>query len=359
MNIKIFYVCDSLIYRSLPSIPSVAVVILNWNGKHFLEKFLPSVLESDYENLSIIVADNASTDDSVSFLQNNFPSVKIINNESNEGFAKGYNSALKKVTADYFVLLNSDVEVTKNWIKHVINLMESDHSIAACQPKILSYNQKEKFEYAGACGGWIDKYGYPFCRGRIFDFCETDNGQYDSIKKIFWASGAALFVRSNVFKQLNGFDESLFAHQEEIDLCWRMQRAGYQIFAVPSSVVYHLGGGTLPAGNERKTFLNFRNNLLILSKNLPSAQKRTKIPYRIFLDNIAALQALAKGDVKTFKAIERAHFAFYKISAKQKEEDGLAKINLEKLAGVFKGSIVKKYFIEKKKTFSEIHGLKK
>jgi len=359
MKIKIFYVCVSLINNSLTSIPSVAVVILNWNGKNFLEKFLPSVIASDYDNLSIIVADNGSTDDSVSFLRNNFPFVKIIYNTANEGFAKGYNTALQNVLAEYYVLLNSDVEVTKGWIQPIVWKMESDKTVSACQPKILSYNEKSRFEYAGASGGWIDKFGYPFNRGRIFDFCETDEGQYNDIAEIFWASGAAFFVRSNIFHELNGFDESFFAHQEEIDLCWRMQRAGYKIFVVPSSVVYHVGGGTLPAGNERKIFLNFRNNLAMLAKNLTVSEKILKISYRIFLDNIAALQALGKRDIKTFKSIQKAHFAFIKWNLRHKEKDQLPKVKLKKLTGVFNGSIIKKFFIEKKKRFSEIIGIKK
>ena len=340
-------------------LPSVSVVILNWNGKDFLEKFLPSVMQSDYDNLSVVVADNASTDDSVSFLEKNFPTVKIINNKKNEGFAKGYNEALKQVSSDYYILLNSDVEVTKNWILPVISLMESDEKIAACQPKILSYYEKNKFEYAGACGGWIDSYGYPFSRGRVFDFCETDIGQYDNVEEIFWASGAALFIRSAVFHQLGGFDEYFFAHQEEIDLCWRIKRAGYKIFVVPSSVVYHVGGGTLPAGNERKVYLNFRNNLAMLVKNLDVLEKVFKIPARLLLDNFAAMQALIKGDAKTFKAIEKAHIDFIKWNFVLKKKSHLPKRKLTELTGVYNGSIVKKFFIEKKKTFSEIVAFKK
>ncbi len=238
----------------MTSLPSVTVVILNWNGKHFLEKFLPSVMLSGYENLSVIVADNASTDDSIPFIKNKYPSVQIIYNAVNEGFAKGYNTALKQVTSDYFILLNSDVEVTKGWINPVISLMESDKTIAACQPKILSFNQKNEFEYAGASGGWIDQYGYPFSRGRVFDTCEKDNGQYDDCSEIFWATGAAFFVRASVYEEMEGFDEYFFAHQEEIDLCWRMQRAGYKIYVEPTSIVYHVGGGTLQKGNKRKVF---------------------------------------------------------------------------------------------------------
>ena len=345
--------------NALAHLPSVAVVILNWNGKKFLEKFLPSVMSSQYENLSVIVADNASTDDSISFLKEKFPSVNIIINNKNEGFAKGYNTALQKVSADYYILLNSDVEVTKAWITPIISLMESDKSIGACQPKILSYNEKNKFEYAGASGGWVDKFGYPFARGRIFDYCEIDDGQYDNVEEIFWASGAAFFVRASVFHELNGFDDYFFAHQEEIDLCWRMKRSGYKIFVVPPSVVYHVGGGTLAKGNEKKVFLNFRNNLAMMAKNLPTSEKIWKIPLRLILDNLAGIQALTRGDWKTFKAIQKAHFNFIKWNFKRKDKNELPKIKLKKLAGVFNGSVVRKFFIEKKRTFSEIIGNKK
>lgn len=339
--------------------PSVALVILNWNGKHFLEKFLPSVLASGYENLSIIVADNASTDDSIEFLEIKYPSIKIILNPANEGFAKGYNTALKQVIADYYILLNSDVEVTPGWITPVISLMENDESIAACQPKILSFENKNKFEYAGASGGWIDKFGYPFNRGRVFDFCECDIGQYNNTSQIFWATGAALFVRASIFHDLNGFDPYFFAHQEEIDLCWRMQRSGYKIFVVPGSVVYHVGGGTLPAGNKRKVFLNFRNNLVMLSKNLAFTEKIWKIPLRISLDNLAGLQALIQGDFITFRSILKAHFYFLKWIFTRKEQIHLPKKKLPRLQGTYNGSIVWQYFIKKRKTFSEILRIKK
>lgn len=339
--------------------PSVALVILNWNGKNFLEKFLPSVVLSDYENLEVIVADNASTDDSIQFLEQRYPSIKIILNGANEGFAKGYNTALKQVTADYYILLNTDVQVTRGWITPVITLMETDKAIAACQPKILSFKNKNKFEYAGASGGWIDKFGYPFTRGRIFDFCENDEGQYNDTSEIFWATGAAMFVRASVYHQQNGFDEYFFAHQEEIDLCWRMQRAGHKIFVVASSVVYHVGGGTLPAGNKRKVFLNFRNNLVMLSKNLPFGEKIWKIPFRILLDNIAAFQALIKGDFITLKAIQKAHFYFLNWIFSRKKQIDLPKKYLANLHGTYDGSIVWQYFIKKRKTFSEILQFKK
>lgn len=339
--------------------PSVAIVILNWNGKHFLEKFLPSVMSSDYENLSVIIADNASTDDSIFFLQKNYPQIKIIFNPVNEGFAKGYNTALKQVSSDYYILLNSDVQVSRGWIKPVILLMENDTNIAACQPKILCFDNRQKFEYAGASGGWIDKLGYPFSRGRIFDNCENDIGQYDNATEIFWATGAALFVRASTYHELTGFDEYFFAHQEEIDLCWRMRRAGYKIYVEPASYVFHVGGGTLPMGNKRKVFLNFRNNLIMLAKNLPLSEKSWKILCRIAMDNMAGLQALIKGDFKTFASIQSAHYHFLKWLLKRKEEKKLPKIKLKSMSGVYAGSIVWQYFINKKKTFSEIVGFKK
>ena len=234
----------------MPALPSVAIVILNWNGKHYLQQFLPSVMQSQYGNLSIIVADNASSDDSVSFLKNEFSGVQILQLDKNYGFAKGYNEALKRVEAEYFILLNSDVEVTPGWIQPVISYMQAHPRVAACQPKILSYHNKNMFEYAGAAGGWIDAYGYPFSRGRVFDVCEADHHQYDSIENIFWASGASLFIRSEIFFQAGGFDEFFFAHMEEIDLCWRLHLIGYDVCCIPQSVVYHVGGGTLPAGQR-------------------------------------------------------------------------------------------------------------
>ena len=343
----------------LDSLPSVAVVILNWNGEKFLEKFLPYVIASTYENMEIIVADNASDDGSIVFLKENYPEIKILESGTNEGFAKGYNSVLKKVSADYYILLNSDIEVSEDWIEPVISLMESDEKIAACQPKILSFKNREQFEYAGACGGFIDKLGYPFTRGRIFETCEQDNGQYDDSMQIFWATGAALFVRSAVFHELNGFDEYFFAHQEEIDLCWRMQRAGYKIYAVPSSHVYHVGGGTLPMGSRRKVFLNFRNNLVMLSKNLLFFEACRKIPLRIFLDFIAAYRALFAGNFDTYISITSAHLHFAGWIFTGKRGKKLPKMKMKTMTTICDGSIVWQYFIKKRKTFSEIICFKK
>ena len=338
--------------------PTVAVVILNWNGKKFLEQFLPSVISSTYNNKRIIVADNASSDGSITFVENNFPQVEIIQNESNEGFAKGYNSALKKVEADYYVLLNSDVEVTPGWIEPVIELMLSDSSIAACQPKLLAFNDKSMFEYAGACGGWIDKLGYPFARGRLFEDCEKDKGQYNGAQECFWASGAALFVQSKIYHELGGLDEYFFAHQEEIDLCWRIKLAGYKVFVQPASVVYHVGGGTLPKGNSRKTFLNFRNNLIMLYKNLAVADKWKKIPLRILLDAVAAWKALLGGDGGYFIAVIKAHVHFFKWLFFHRKASLFVKGKKELTTGIYNGSIVWSYFIKKKKTFLEIVGNK-
>jgi GT2 family glycosyltransferase len=294
----------------LTASPSVAIVILNWNGKHHLQQFLPSVLSTQYPNYKVIVADNASTDGSVDFLAATHPQIEIIQLIKNFGFAKGYNEALKEVAAEYYMILNSDVEVTPGWLAPIIDLLQGDIDYAACQPKILSFKNKSFFEYAGAAGGWLDAYGYPFAKGRVFDICEEDRNQYNDTSEVFWASGAALAIRSEVFHKMKGFDEYFFAHQEEIDLCWRMKSAGYKIFCCPESVVYHVGGGTLPRGNSKKTFLNFRNNQIMLAKNLPAGEKWWKIPYRIILDTVSAVKGLFSGDGGYFVAIFTAHLAF-------------------------------------------------
>ncbi|CAN5252215.1 glycosyltransferase family 2 protein [soil metagenome] len=334
--------------------PSVAVVILNWNGKNFLQQFLPSVVAHTPSGIQIIVADNDSDDDSIAFLKNSYSEIRIIKNDRNYGFAQGYNEALKNVSADYFVLLNSDVEVTSGWIEPVIELMEQDVSIAACQPKILSFNDKNLFEYAGAAGGWIDALGYPFCRGRVLETCETDHQQYDNACPVFWASGAALFVRAEAFKHANGFDETFFAHQEEIDLCWRLQHAGYKIYVEPKSVVYHLGGGTLPTGNKRKIYLNFRNNLIMIYKNSTAAQLLLLIPARFALDAAAAFKLLLKGRKDDFGAILKAQFKFilWMITKKQKKFFPVGLVS--PATGEFKGSILWQYIVNNKKKFSEI-----
>lgn len=287
-------------------------------------------------------------------VKHSFPSVECLYNLTNEGFAGGYNWALKHVQADYYVLLNSDVEVTPGWIEPIIELMEKDTKIAACQPKLLSYHQPQLFEYAGAAGGWIDHLGYPFSRGRVFDVCETDQGQYNHPEPVFWASGAAMFVRALVYHEMGGLDAQFFAHQEEIDLCWRMQLAGYTIMSCPASVVYHVGGGTLPRGG-RKVFLNFRNNLLMLNKNLPFSEKLWKLPVRFGLDAISAWKGLLSGDQAFFKAIMQAHWAVIKIWLTGKaEKNHTVKKPMKSLQGVYSGMIVWDYFINKRTRFQEI-----
>lgn len=334
--------------------PSVAIVILNWNGRHFLAQFLPSVLASTYQNKRIIVADNASTDDSILFLQQQYPQVEIIENPRNEGFAKGYNMALQQVDSDYYILLNSDVEVTPGWIEPVIDLMEANARIGACQPKILMQANKNLFEYAGASGGWIDKFGYPFARGRIFNELEEDMGQYDAAQQCFWASGAALFVRADLYHMLGGLDEYFFAHQEEIDFCWRLQLAGYQVYVQPASVVYHVGGGTLPMGSSKKDFLNFRNNLIMLAKNYPLATALWKIPFRMGLDVLAAYKELFSGKGSSYIAIAKAHLYFFKWLLVNKKESVFPISKKGKLGGWYNGSIVWQFFVQKKIKFSEI-----
>jgi GT2 family glycosyltransferase len=336
------------------NLPSVAVVILNWNGKNFLEKFLPSVLASTYKNTQLIVADNASTDDSIAFLQQHFPTVQIIINQSNEGFAKGYNTALKKVIADYFVLLNSDVEVTPAWIEPIVQLMENDTAIAACQPKILDYKSKTHFEYAGASGGFIDGLGYPFARGRVLENIEEDKGQYNNAIPCFWATGAAMFVRASVYNKLGGFDEYFFAHQEEIDLCWRMQLSGHKVYVQPASVVYHVGGGTLPKGNTKKTYLNFRNNLIMLWKNTPIKNLILKLPFRFSLDAMAAYKGLLNGDVGYFFAIIKAHIHFVKWMLFDRKKSLFVQPINKELQGFYPKSMLWQYYLKKKKTFLEI-----
>lgn len=334
--------------------PSVAIVILNWNGKKYLAQFLPSVLKTSYPNRKIIVADNASTDDSISFLEREYPEIRVIALEKNFGFAGGYNQALQQVKSDYYVLLNSDVEVTPGWIDPVIALMQKDPSAGACQPKILSYHNKDVFEYAGACGGWIDYLGYPFARGRVFDTVEKDSNQYDSEEKVFWASGAALFVKSGIFHELGGFDPYFFAHMEEIDLCWRLQHRGYSVYVCPKSVVYHLGGGTLGKENPRKVFLNFRNNLIMLAKNLKTSQALWKIPFRFLLDLLSAFKFLFSGSPGQFLAVIRAQLAFMKWLFVKKGKGKSDPNFTGKLDGWFNKSIVWAYFVSGRKTFAQI-----
>ncbi|MBD0776469.1 glycosyltransferase family 2 protein [Maribacter sp. ANRC-HE7] len=288
----------------------IAIVILNWNGEVLLERYLPSVIQYS-EGADIYVADNASTDSSIDFLNNNFPQINIIRNTSNGGFAKGYNDALKKVEADVFCLLNNDVEVTPNWLAPIKEVMENRPNVDIVQPKILDLMRKDHFEYAGAAGGFIDQLGYPFCRGRIFQELEKDEGQYDDIREIFWATGACMFIKSEVFHVLGGFDEEYFAHQEEVDLCWRAKNIGYGVYYVGTSKVYHLGGSTLSNMNPKKTYLNFRNSLFSITKNLPRRKALLIILFRLLLDGVAALRFVFQAKFSHCAAILKAHFSFY------------------------------------------------
>jgi len=293
----------------------IAVVILNWNGVQLLEQFLPSIIQYSPE-ATIYVADNASTDTSVSFVKQNFPTIQIVKNTGNYGFAKGYNEALQHIDAEIYALVNSDIEVTENWLHSILETFENETKTAIIQPKILDFKNKEYFEYAGAAGGFIDKYGYPYCRGRIFETVEKDNGQYNDALEITWASGACFFIRSKVYHELKGFDDDFFAHQEEIDLCWRAKNLDYIIKYNPNSVVYHVGGATLKQGNPKKTFLNFRNSLLMLVKNLPKENLYSVLFLRLLLDGIAGVHFIFQGKFSHCFAILKAHFAFYALFSK-------------------------------------------
>jgi GT2 family glycosyltransferase len=330
------------------------VVILNWNGKKFLERFLPSLLSTHYDNMEVVVADNGSTDDSIPFLEASYSQITLLRFETNYGFAKGYNEALKKVTADYYVILNSDVEVPPDWLRPMVDLLESNKQIAACQPKLLWERDKKLFEYAGGSGGWLDRYGYPFARGRIFNNCEEDRGQYNDVVPVFWASGAALFIRAAVFHEAGGFDEYFFAHQEEIDLCWRIQLSGYLVYACPTSFVYHVGGGTLPQGNSLKTFLNFRNNRIMLSKNLPLSKRLWVMPLRSALDAVSAFKGLLSGDGGYFLAVCKAHIAFLKWWLFHRNSGPRPSNKKGELHGYFRGNLAWQHFVKKRKWFSEI-----
>lgn len=332
------------------------VVILNWNGKKFLEKFLPGVIANSIPAAEVIVADNASTDDSIAFLQTHFPQVKLIVNKTNGGFAQGYNEALKKIQAKYYVLLNSDVEVTPRWIEPIIQLMNADNQIAACQPKLLAYHNKKQFEYAGGAGGFIDKYGYPFCRGRIFNSFETDEGQYNDTREILWATGACLFIRADAYHNAGGLDADFFAHMEEIDLCWRLKNTGYKIMYCAESTVYHVGAGTLAKNSPRKTYLNFRNNLILLCKNHAHRYFWAKLILRMTLDGIAAVKFLLSADTSHFFAVLQAHVSFYKTFSKTLDKRKQIKKQVAHYTtnSIYNKSIVVDYYLKRKKKFSEL-----
>lgn len=334
--------------------PKVAVVILNWNGKFFLEKFLPSVYNSTYPNIEFVLGDNHSSDGSVVYLQQHYPNTRIIQNSENLGYAAGYNRVLSQIDADYYILLNSDVEVTAGWIEPVITMMENEPEIAVAQPKIMAYHYRHHFEHAGAAGGYIDKFGFPFCRGRIFHVTEKDRGQYDDKQEIFWASGAALFIRSDCWKSSGGFDGDFFAHMEEIDLCWRLKRAGHKIAYCPQSTVYHVGGGTLAATNPQKTYLNFRNSLYMLQKNLPLERAILIIFARLWFDLAAIFLFLVERKFRDAWAVSRSHqdffYNFFKTAKKRKVYN-----QVFNAGGIYNGSIVWAFYIRSKKHFSQLN----
>lgn len=327
----------------------LAVAILNWNGKKLLEEFLPSVIKYSAD-AELYVIDNASTDDSINYLKTNYPQIKIVRNQGNYGFAKGYNEGLKHIDADIFCLLNSDVEVTENWTEPILELLKNDHSIAAIQPKILDYKNKSFFEYAGAGGGFIDNFGYPFCRGRVFDTLEEDKGQFNDTIECFWATGASLFIRKEDFFAQNGFDEDFFAHMEEIDLCWRLKNVGRKIYYCGQSTVYHLGGATLQKSNPKKTYLNLRNSLSMYLKNLPKDQLFPIIFSRLSLDGISAMVFLLKNGPSFVWAVFMSHMHFYRDFSKMYKKRGPHQIRnygSKKLLPF-------QYFIQKRKYFKDL-----
>lgn len=332
----------------------VAIVILNWNGSDMLQMFLPSVIDSANPDVSIYVADNASQDDSVDVVKKNFPDVKLIILDKNYGYAEGYNRALSCVDAEYAVLLNSDVEVTKDWLAPLISFMDANSNVAACQPKILSWRDKSTFEYAGAAGGYIDCWGYPFCRGRLFGTVEKDSGQYDAVSKVFWATGAALFVRLTDFWDIGGLDSDFFAHMEEIDFAWRLHSRGKDVACVPTSVVYHVGAATLKE-SPRKTFLNFRNNLLMLYKNLPNQELSFIMAIRCVLDYVAAISFIIKGQFDNAKAVVKARLAYHSLKEdfEHKREENLAKSVSSTLTERTKFSLLVQYYLKRKRHFSD------
>ena len=335
----------------------VAIVILNWNGIKLLKTYLPDVVKySDVQGTVVYLADNNSSDDSIEYVKANFPGVELVLLDKNYGFAGGYNRALRQIEAEYLLLLNSDVAPGENWLPPLLDVLDADKEIAACSPKIKNYREPEQFEYAGAAGGFIDRYGFPYCRGRIFDVVEKDDGQYDDTIPVFWGSGAALLIRSEIYNGSGGLDEDFFAHMEEIDLCWRIKNRGFKIVSVPQSVVYHLGGGTLNQQNSHKTYLNFRNNLFMLVKNLPKRRFRRRILIRMVLDGVAGLHFVVKGELGFFVAVLKAHISFYKDLGLmlKKRRELLPDIKKETHEEMFNGSLVWHFFVKKQRTYNEL-----
>jgi len=353
-NIGFGLITDGNIQRNSMT---VSIVILNWNGEKYLKQFLPILIENTKTvDIEIVVADNGSTDNSIKLLESLFPEVRTILFDKNYGFAGGYNKALSVIDAEYFVLLNSDVEVTAHWLDPLLKYMKKHKEVAACQPKILSYLDRNQFEHAGAAGGFIDKFGFPFCRGRIFGSIEQDKGQYDKTTDIFWATGACLMIRSEVFKKVGGLDDEFFAHMEEIDLCWRMKNRGYRIVCIPESTVYHVGGGTLHAEHPYKTYLNFRNNLLMLYKNLPNSTLKKTLAYRFWFDYLAALQMFVTGKFKNVISVFKARKDFENMleNFEDKRKENLLLSTNFNHPEMFQKSIVFSYYLFRKKIFENL-----
>ena len=334
-----------------------SIVILNWNGLEFLKMFIGKIVKySQNPETSIVVADNGSTDESLNWLSENHNEVKIIKLDKNYGFAGGYNRALSQIDSRYYVLINSDIEVTENWLQPLVSYMDDNLDVASCQPKILSFHNKEYFEYAGAAGGFIDKYGYPYCRGRIFDAIEKDYGQYNSVSDVFWSSGACMIVRSEAWNKCGGFDDFFFAHMEEIDLCWRFQNAGLRVCCIPDSIVYHIGGGALPYDSPFKTFLNFRNSLFLLYKNLPDNKLNLTIFIRKLFDGLAVLMFLFKGQLSNVKSIWKAHRDYYRNKRRLKvRRRRVRELKItSSTTHILNKSIVFQFYIRKRKTYNSL-----
>ena len=344
---------------SVEAHPTVSVLILNWNGRHYLEEFLPSLFRTDYPNFEVVVADNASSDDSLDFLRTTYPQVRLIEFDHNHGFAGGNNLALEHIDTPYTVLLNSDVELTPGWLAPLVARMESDSRIAAAQPKVRWQRHRELFEYAGAAGGFMDRLCFPFCRGRFMEELEEDDGQYDDAIECFWATGCCMMLRKTVIDELGLFDGKFFAHHEEIDFCWRAKNAGYTIVAEPAATVYHVGGGTLPKGNPRKTFYNFRNSLMMNTKNLPLFALLTTLFMRLFvIDVLAAWQFLLSGKPKGFWAVARAHWSYfghlpYLCRARKRQQQGA----ISQHTGGYRGTMLWAFFVRGKRKFSQLSGV--
>ena len=334
-----------------------AVIILNWNGIDWLKQFIPILIKNtESKDADLIVADNASSDQSVEYLKTNQPEIQLIILDKNYGFAEGYNKAIEQISHPFSILLNSDVEVSKAWVLPLIAQLKEKRNTVACQPKILDFKDKTKFEYAGASGGFIDYLGYPFCRGRLFNSLETDHGQYDKPISVFWATGACLAIKTDVYKEVGGLDSNFFAHMEEIDLCWRLKSRGYDIFVVPTSKVYHVGGGTLSKISPKKTYLNFRNNLLILYKNLPDSKLNKILFYRLMLDGVAGVEMLLTGKANHMFAIIKAHIHFYKMksSYRAKRSDNLKACKKTNIPEILSKSIVLEHFLKRRKFYSDL-----